>query len=85
MRSYLFRSAISYSIFPGVDVTDITFTTADGSFTMPWLGLYGPGLGDSEACVDVDSVDVKLVADAKRFDKADPLVGLHSNIDGDER
>jgi len=81
IRSYLFRSAISYPIYPGEDVTSLTFTTAEGSFTMPWLGVYGPNLGDANSCVDSD---VSFAVSNKQkviIDGAAELKSLHDKAE----
>lgn len=51
IRSYLYRSSISYNILP---ITDLVLTFADGtSLTLPWLASYTTGLADVQKCAAV--------------------------------
>jgi len=56
VRSYLYRSAMSYPIADTAPMDVIKITTLSGvEVEIPWLVIYGPGLGDADACVDSDS------------------------------
>eukprot|EP01040_Poterioochromonas_malhamensis_P015683 gene15683-17598_t len=71
LRSYLYRSAISYNID---GLTDLTVTTVDGvTYTFPWLAVYTQGLGDTAYCVDAAPTEK---ASATMFGTRKPSPGI---------
>ena len=67
VRSYLFRSAIQYSV---AELDDLSITMTDGSkYTFPWMASYTTGLADVDFCSAVDSAatEGELQARKTRF------------------
>ena len=63
LRSYFYRPAIEYSLGSEERLTSLNITLADGrEHTLPWLVLYGSGLGDPAACLAAQSDESSIPA-----------------------